>query len=536
MLIQEAWFEVVLIRTDNVKKIAGGFSGLLGAILRCFFGGNGHDFEKSGIALQIRDGTTHHVFFRVGAFLADEAALHAGYCCKGSGGLKPCLLCANIFNYKLRRDIVDNDASGVAQHHTTHDPTKLKLHTPTSILAILQRLEQGSRFLTKAQLAELETRVGWNYVAASVMYNVVLRRLIEPTDRAIYDWMHIFFVHGDFGVHVGQTMLWLKEHGVTYARLHEHISSYNWPKFVRGVAGKDACSPKRAKSSWDETAFKATASECLSLVPVFAFFMGEFLSSAGSPNAQGHAASFLQLVRVVELILRSARCSVDPLALQSAISDYLKGFASLYGPEWMIIKFHYMLHLPKFLKQFGFLPNCFVHERKHKHPKRFANQVTNTTGNWEGSVLRDVTCNHVHALRSDDGRFNLDAALVAPHRPSKKMLSELLSTIGPAEYRVSNSARAASYEKFFKGDVVLYKAEGLIRAGQVGLLVSVSAAGKESLVVGVEKFAHVQSMQRGHKWRRTKDTRLCLLGDVIGAVIWRETPEHVFTLTPLWMR
>ena len=212
---KEAWFELVIIRSDQVKKIQAGFSGLLVAALSTFFGGQGHDISRSGITLKLVDGVYQQIFMTSAGFSADEAALHYAYCCKGASGLKPCLLCANVFNHKIRNEIVRLDATGASQHHTTHDFSKLKLHTPASISAILENLAASCGTLSKGAFAELETRLGWNYVPGSVMYDPILRPLMDPTEKAVYDWMHIFFVHGVFGAHVGQLMYHLKEHGVT---------------------------------------------------------------------------------------------------------------------------------------------------------------------------------------------------------------------------------------------------------------------------------------------------------------------------------
>ena len=57
--------------------------------------------------------------------VADEAAVHVLYGCKGQAGIKPCLLCANVFDRKEVRGIVDADSTGISVHHTEHDCTKL---------------------------------------------------------------------------------------------------------------------------------------------------------------------------------------------------------------------------------------------------------------------------------------------------------------------------------------------------------------------------------------------------------------------------
>ena len=169
---------------------------------------------------------------------------------------------------------------------------------------------------------------------------------MNPTSTAMYDWMHILFVHGVAGVNMGQVMWQLRGHGVTYANLHDYLQGFQWPRFIKTVSGKDTCTPKRAKSCWSDVMFKATASEFLSVLPVLANYITEFMYSDPAPVdfAKGVSANFLQLVAVVELILKSSRCVVQPRQLQQAIREYLHGYAMIHGTESMIIKFHYLLH------------------------------------------------------------------------------------------------------------------------------------------------------------------------------------------------
>ena len=42
----------------------------------------------------------------------------------------------------------------------------------------------------------------------------------------------------------------------------------------------------------------------------------------------------------------------------------------------MVPKAHYALHMGEQLKAHGLLLTCFVHERRHKECKRFANQMS----------------------------------------------------------------------------------------------------------------------------------------------------------------
>ena len=112
------------------------------------------------------------------------------------------------------------------------------------------------------------------------------------------------------------------------------------------------------------------------MYPILANCMGALNANAGTAaEVRPHVHCCLQLTSVVELIRRSSRGTVLPAQLAAAIGLYLHACRQLYGDEVMIIKFHYTLHLSMYLQKYGMLVSCFVHERKHKLPKRFANEV-----------------------------------------------------------------------------------------------------------------------------------------------------------------
>jgi len=424
IIVKASWFELCFIRLETCKKVQGNISAIIGALMRTFFDDASHHMANSGMTLDLsHDGSKMKLFMTMGSFIADGAALHAVFCCKGSSGLKPCLLCQNIFNVIEVRGIVAGDPTGFAQHHTVPDVGKLVLHTADTIAAIIARLRFAYATMTNGQLKELQTRLGWTHVPGSVMYDNLVSQPLLPTDHAMYDWMHVFFVAGVFNVHVGQLMTFLKGYNITYAMLHTYIQEFHWPASVGTLTGKYACCPKRAKSSWTAGEFRVYASEGLSLYPLLASFMQALNANAGTAaEVRQHVQYFLQLSYVIELIRRSSRGTVLPAQLTSAIGLYLHAFRQLYGDGVMIIKFHYTLHLPMYLQKYGMLPNCFVHERKHKLPKRFANEVKHTKWNWDASVMREVTSFRLCHL---DGIGAKDVSIMDA-RPCKKHLQTLL--------------------------------------------------------------------------------------------------------------
>ena len=135
-----------------------------------------------------------------------------------------------------------------------------------------------------------------------------------------------------------------------------------------------------------------------------------------------HCECFLALVAIIETIQRSARAATDCEALQRNIRDYLSSFEALYGADWMTIKFHFLIHYPAFIKKWTSLPNAFVLERKHKTPKRFGNEMRNTSYQWDSSILREVTNHHIATLTGVDvHHFSVKPALVHPHPASKQL-------------------------------------------------------------------------------------------------------------------
>ena len=98
---EDAWFELLLLRVSTVKEIAGGMGAVLISIIKLFFC-SGHGPTTAGVSLQLHTGLQTIMWLKLGQVIADEAALHMLWGAKGAAGLKPCMLCCNVFN-KLYR-------------------------------------------------------------------------------------------------------------------------------------------------------------------------------------------------------------------------------------------------------------------------------------------------------------------------------------------------------------------------------------------------------------------------------------------------
>lgn len=224
---------MLFARSSRVQNVKGGVSAILKSLLKLFFDPCTHDLRRSGINVELTGGTSVHLWMNLGIVLADEAALHAMYGCKGAAGLKPCLLCQNIFNHQNARGISENDMDGWVQTHACTDSSKIVVHTPETIDAIVNRLAAAARVMNKSAFAELQTSLGWSLVPNGTMGDEFSRLLCEPTQHALYDWMHVLFVNGVFNNHCGRLLEAVKPFQITAAKLNEYIEFWNVCKMMR---------------------------------------------------------------------------------------------------------------------------------------------------------------------------------------------------------------------------------------------------------------------------------------------------------------
>ena len=361
-------------------------------LLTVFFSPASHNFQLSGIQLEFFDGSVGSIVADVGYVIADAEALHSIYGCKGTSGLKPCLCCINVYNKHTSRDVVDRDKSGESVYHTSTDVAKFKFVTPAVLSSIVRRLASA----TSSERKELETRLGWKYLPAGVMFDQTARRRICPSKKVMYDWAHIIFVNGVFNSHAGLLLHTLRKHGVKMNAFADYVKTFTWPHAMNStISPKDVFATGRFKSTLADSNLKATCSEGLSLLPVVAVFCDRLRRTHENGVIRDHADCFVMLALVVSMVMRSARRLTDHTVLQHRISAYVTRFKELYGDAPIVPKFHMLFHV-------GFdgqILNCIVHERKHKAVKKYCNIHFNTSVDWDRSVLREITCDHIGRLK-----------------------------------------------------------------------------------------------------------------------------------------
>lgn len=126
----------------------------------------------------------------------------------------------------------------------------------------------------------------------------------------------------------------------------------------------------------------------------------------------------------------------------------------LYGADAVTFKFHQAMHLPEMLDQYGVLVTCWVHERKHRNPKRWVNVSHNTSVDFDRFAFRDVTGQHLKRLEADDlvTWIGLKPPIL---KVPPEMLRDLVTVFGPFRaLSASKHARVSDFEVVHDGDVV----------------------------------------------------------------------------------
>ena len=162
-----------------------------------------------------------------------------------------------------------------------------------------------------------------------------------------------------------------------YETFRDYASNWHWPRRLHALHLADIFDTARKEKHRRAGKIKCPASDMLSLLCVLAVFAQHVLLRRDICNAECQA--FLALVDLADLIVATARVEVLPATLLAAGHRFLHLYVTAFGYDYMFPKMHWLLHFAETLAQFGVLLNCFVLERKHRMPKRYADELKNTS-------------------------------------------------------------------------------------------------------------------------------------------------------------
>jgi hypothetical protein len=163
---------------------------------------------------------------------------------------------------------------------------------------------------------------------------------------------------------------------------------------------------------------------------------------ANKAGMQDFVAAFLAICTVTDALFDIPFGNITAAHLKLLIETFIDLFIIAGWRDFAHPKFHWLLHLWQHLAKWGFLPNCFVTERKHMAVKRCAQTIRNTT-TYQDSVLRDVTAMH-KAIVQRRGEFDVAVGLMNPVAASQRWHGFAEQELG-MRFNVCQTARYARY-------------------------------------------------------------------------------------------
>lgn len=511
---EDAWFCMLAQRSTDVAKLCAGMSQVFGCLIKLFFGGV-HDLSSSGVLLTGPSGNTVRIFAKLGMILQDGAAHKSVWHCKGDAGTKFCMLCLNL--YSKKSEIVDENGENLLTCTLVHED-ELHFASDDDIRGAVRRLAAKSIAAPHKEFQRWQQAIGFRHEPHNLMLDESLRDIVLPATQFCHDWMHAIFVHGVFN-----TVAFLLLHALVAAgrkdiweTFHGYMALWTLPMRLGGGTAKDVFNPKRSASSRKAKAFKATASEGLSLINVMAYFVQAVIMQ--TRVCWHECKAFVALADVVDLLRVTSLGLAGPTQLRATIALFLNSCLDAGWQDWMHPKFHWLVHLPSQLARFKALPTCWVHERKHRMVKRYATEICNTVA-YEKSILGEVICHHLSELSKPDV-FD-SKGLVKPREASRRVRQLVAPELELPEDEpllCSNEVRFSEFESCSKGDVVLLKEPGgEVQAGQVWL--HVSAWGIDLSIVSMWDRLKWDADTAAAEWQMNRSPRIIFCSDLLASVV-----------------
>ena len=399
------------------------------------------------------------LYLDLGGFVQDGLARKQTFNIRGASGDKFCMLCSNIraISLDLPPDTPEEDIPG------SHVTKLANFIPPTDqeVLDAFQVCKEKSTRLSKKQFELREKVCGITFSHHALLLNQTLldSHLLKPISGYIHDWMHTMASQG-----VIQRSIWLllSQLGM-WDQLEQFLQLWALPKAMAKAGNlHDLFQAKRTKFYKENSKFKCTASEAISLSTMLAYLVKSICVPAAAHLDQCH--SFLAMVEALGMLQATQLGQVQPPMLQhlgnkvctclllfassicsfkacfhaykydvrQAIENALDPFKEANGEAMMLRKHHWMPHLAIHMQLCGFLPNCWSLERKHKTIMMFANQTKKLTG-FSLSLLEECLAHDLHNLQHS---YHLEAGvqLLNRHAPSSKFHDFLCAAIPQQQF------------------------------------------------------------------------------------------------------
>ena len=272
------WFTLCLARSSVVSRMKGGVSELTHLLMQSLRqqldGGCMLTFQRS------RDEVDRLFFFAsLNTVVGDEAALKSAFDVKGASGVCPCPLCSNVVS--RHSGLEDHDSSGSLVPIQETDAGKFRARSDQDLWTAHHLLASSHGTTSKAAFEQLEKSLGVNYNPLGVLANMTA----PLVSSWMYDWLHIYLVHGLFNVELGLLLPLLYNAGISFTALLAFMQGMRWPKHWQSRRNERPCKPFQKKHDGN-AAFNCPASQGLSAYPLLQDFSSSHGCSTHEPTVE----------------------------------------------------------------------------------------------------------------------------------------------------------------------------------------------------------------------------------------------------------
>ena len=527
-----AWCPIVCEPSLDLKSIAGGISQVFALVIKTFFGLTAFDLRNGSVVLTGPDGQRWRFYASLSMMLQDGGAHKLVWCCKGDAGSRFCMLCKNLVAATSR--LAHEDPSNILVSDML-SPRKLQFASDTEIWNAHRRLRHYKSIATNAEFKLRSQAIGYTLADRSILDTDDLEGIAKPASQYCHDWMRGLFAGGVFNVAVLRFVLDVRQVCPNiWNVLRDYVGNWRWPAFTKASPPRlaDHFADNRAISHKSAGTFKCPASDGLSLLPVLCCFVQNVIKPIPGVSMEACNA-MLALGDLVDALVASKHSLTTPQQVGKCVDALMRACEAARWQEDYIPKFHWCLHFQKSLETWGFLPTCWVHERKHKLVKRYASDIQNTRI-YAHSVLSEIVAFQLTAV-AEPGAFDTSTGLIDVRPPSKALAASIRACFPHAhEVVCAPTARLPTQTIITKGDVVLVKMAGdeCCAASVVACIMRIDGTS----MVAVNRWrlhASDTSKRMFATWRRIDEPILVGLDRVLAPVIWCElSSEVVRTLLP----
>ena len=371
-----------------------------------------------------------------------------------------CMLCRNL--YSVASNITDEEGTELLTCSIAR-ACDLDFATDEDVRGTYRRLAALKGRVGATEFELREKAMGFTFKEHALLNDRSLDDIMQPVSAYCHDWMHAILVTGVLNTVVYRLFEDVRLAG--FKEVWEHVTRYvlqwQWPgRLSQSTELAECFDKKRAGSSRKAKTWKASASHGLSLYALLALFICRVLLRDGADSkCYLGCVAYLALADLLDHLVSVPLGIVDPQMLAKAVDEFLTACVAAGWEQYMHSKFHWLVHLPKHLAHFGALYTCFVHERKHKMAKRYADHICNTRS-YEKSMLGEVLSHHLAELRGECLQFTV--ALMKPKRAKAPLVTLLQQMLAPtpvdaAHCFCSTQARIHPAGACCRGDVILVK-------------------------------------------------------------------------------